>query len=102
MDKPQQPSNGRSKRRRKRAGGSGIFPEHPGVPGGWVNIADAPDQISAGMLESALKAEGIPVILNRPPVFAYLGIGGVHGVMVPEERADEAREILNDIWDMPE
>lgn len=63
-------------------------------------MASAPDRISAGMLESALKAMGIPVMLNRPPVFPYLGIGGVHGVLVPEDRAAEAREVLREIWEV--
>jgi hypothetical protein len=67
-----------------------------------MEVACAPDQIAAGMLESALKAEDIPVILRRPGVFPYLGIGGQHGILVPEERAGEAREILSDIWDTPE
>jgi hypothetical protein len=65
-------------------------------------VASAPDQIAAGMLEGALKEAGIPVILNRPPTFAYLGIGGIHGVMVPEGRAAEARDILREIWDIKE
>lgn len=71
-----------------------------GVPQGWVEIAAAGDQIAAGMLESALKAWGIPVMLRRPGAFAYTGIGGQHGVMVPEDRAGEAREILGSIWDV--
>lgn len=71
-----------------------------GVPQGWVEVASAPDQIAAGMLESAVRAESIPVILRRPGAFAYTGIGGQHGVMVPEERAEEARAILRDIWDI--
>jgi hypothetical protein len=73
-----------------------------GVPRGWVEVASAGDQISAGMLEGALKEAGIPVILNRPPTFAYLGIGGVHGVMVPEDCVEQAREILREIWDIQE
>jgi hypothetical protein len=72
------------------------------VPQGWVEVATAPDQIAAGMLESVVKAEGIPVMLRRPAIFPYLGIGGQHGVLVPAEHADEAREILKDIWDIPE
>jgi len=54
------------------------------------------------MLEGALKEEGIPVILNRPPTFAYLGIGGIHGVMVPEDCVEAARDILREIWDIKE
>ncbi|GEM_PF-892638 len=73
-----------------------------GKPEGWVEVATAPNQIAAGMLESALKAEVIPVIINRPWTFAITGGGGIHGIMVPEDRAEEAREILRDIWDVDE
>jgi hypothetical protein len=91
MEQPTQSSR-RSKKRHK---GSG-------VPGGWVEVAQAPNQVAAGMLEGALKEVEIPVILNRPPTFAFLGIGGIHGVMVPAERADEARGILKEIWEIRE
>lgn len=92
MNKPPSESNGRSKKRPKSKGYA--------VPRGWVEVASAPNQIAAGMLEGLLKAEGIPVILNRPPTFAYLGVGGVHGVMVPSEREQEARELLSRMWDL--
>ena len=96
----QQPekSSGRSPKRSER---QNLF-ETRNVPEGWVEVATAPDQIAAGMLESALKGAGIPVMMNRPGAFAYLGVGGIHGVMVPEGRAEEAREILRDIWDVQE
>jgi Putative prokaryotic signal transducing protein len=71
-----------------------------GVPRGWVVVASAPDQIAAGMLQSAVEGAGIPVMLLRPGAFAYTGIGGQHGVMVPQERAAEARDILREIWDI--
>lgn len=83
-------SGGPSRKRRK----------GPGVPRGWVEVASAPNQIAAGMLEAVLKEGGIPVILLKPGAFVYTGVGGVHGVMVPAERAGEARGILKDIWDI--
>jgi hypothetical protein len=92
LEKQPPPSKRRSKKRLKGYG----------VPRGWVEVASAPDQIAAGMLEGALKEAGIPVILNRPPTFAYLGIGGVHGVMVPEDCLAQARDILREIWDIQE
>jgi hypothetical protein len=52
------------------------------------------------MLESALKAEGIPVMVQRPPVFMYTGAGGQHGVLVPAEHREKALEILREIWDV--
>ncbi len=98
MKPPPGSSSGRS-RKRSRRGGPGLF-GRVGVPQDWVEVATAPDRISAGMLESALKAEEIPVMLNRPLVFPYLGIGGIHGVLVPADRAAEARDILREIWDI--
>lgn len=92
MSRPPKKSSGPSPKRR----------DYTGVPVGWIEVASAPDQIAAGMLESALKAEEIPVIMRRPGAFPYLGIGGQHGVLVPAEHADEAREILKDIWDVPD
>ena len=73
-----------------------------GKPTGWVEVATAPNQVAAGMLEGALKEAEIPVILNRPATFAYLGIGGMHGVMVPGEHVEAAKEILREIWDIEE
>lgn len=69
------------------------------VPRGWVEVATAGNRMAAGMLESAVKAEGIPVMLRKPPLSVFTGAGGQHGVIVPEEHAEEAREILKDIWD---
>ncbi len=69
------------------------------VPRGWVEVATASNQMAAGMLESAVRAQGIPVMLRRPPLSVFLGSGGQHGVIVPEEHAGEAREILKEIWD---
>lgn len=77
-------------------------PEQAAVPAGWVEVATAPDLMSAGMLEGMLRAEDIPVMLNRPGVFPLLGSGGVHGVMVPEDRAADARKLLEGVWDLKE
>lgn len=90
MSPPPERSKGPSPKRRRLTG----------VPREWAEVATAPNQIAAGMLESAVRAEGIPVMLRRPGASAYTGIGGQHGVLVPEERAEEARAILNEIWDI--
>jgi len=69
-------------------------------PEGWVQVAVTQDSISAGMLESALKGAGITVLIQKPAGgSAYMGIGGIHGVLVPPGQEDEAREILREIWD---
>ena len=77
-------------------------PKGPAVPEGWVEIAAAPNQMLAGMLEGALKEKGIPVIVDRPGAFAYTGSAGVHGILVPTDREEEARGLLSEIWDVPE
>jgi hypothetical protein len=59
----------------------------PTPTGGWEEVATAPNQIAAGMLD-------------RPMLFPYLGSGGIHGVMVPAQHAEEARVILREIWDI--
>jgi hypothetical protein len=77
-------------------------PEGPIVPEGWVEVAVAPNQMLAGMLEGALKEKNIPVIINRPGASAVTGSAGVHGVLVPIEREEEARSLLAEIWDVVE
>jgi hypothetical protein len=67
-----------------------------------VEIAVAPNQILAGMLEGALKEKSIPVIVNRPGASAVMGSAGVHGILVPTDREEEARSLLADIWDVAE
>lgn len=81
--------------------GAGLFdPRGAGLPEGWVEVADAPDGISGGLLESLLRQEGIPVMIWKPAVFPYLGSGGVHTVLVPERHRAEACELLSERWDV--
>lgn len=63
-------------------------------PRGWAEVAVVADLFLAGMLESALKAEGIPVMVQKPPVFSYTGSGGFHGVLVPAGMEARALELL--------
>jgi len=77
-------------------------PEGPAVPEGWVEVAVAPNQMLAGMLEGALKDRSIPVIVNRPGASSVTGSAGVHGILVPADREGEARSLLADIWDVAE
>lgn len=106
MTKPPEESNERSKKRSKGTWMERLQslprPFTPGRSQGWVEVACAPDRIAGGMLESALKAEDIPVILQGPPFQYFGGVAGMHAVLVPAERADEAREILRDIWEVEE
>lgn len=77
-------------------------PKGPAGPEGWVEVAVAPNQMLAGMLEGALKEKSIPVIVDRPGASAVTGSGGVHAILVPADREAEARSLLADIWDAPE
>lgn len=71
-------------------------------PRGWVRIASAPDRMAAGMVEGLLKGADIPVIMQRPAVFPYMGAGGEHVILVPADREQEAREVLEGIWPLEE
>ena len=77
-------------------------PKGPAVPDGWTEIAVAPNQMLAGMLEGALKEKDIPVIVNRPGASAVIGSAGVHGILVPVDREEEGRSLLAEIWDVVE
>lgn len=71
-------------------------------PQGWAEVAVVPDLFSAGMLESALRSEGIPVMVQKPPFFSYTGSGGFHGVLVPAGMEAEARSLLECMRDPEE
>lgn len=68
-------------------------------PEGWSEVAVVQDSLAAGMLESALKAEGIPVMVQKPPVFSYTGSVGYHGLLVPADFEERARELLDAMED---
>ena len=68
-------------------------------PEGWSEVAVVQDSLAAGMLESALKAEGIPVMVQKPPVFSYTGSVGYHGLLVPADMEERARELLDAMED---
>lgn len=61
---------------------------------GWVQVAVAPNEMVAGMLESKLKAEGIPAIQKKLTFDYVAGAAGMRGILVEPEREKEAREVL--------
>jgi hypothetical protein len=70
-------------------------PSPPPEPIRWTTVAVALHQPEAEMLQGMLEAEGVPVMIRRTTVdVPEMLAGGPRGVMVPEENAHEARQIL--------
>lgn len=67
----------------------------------WVKVGSAPNETSGFMIQGILENVGIPVVLGRPPgvevpTEALLSGHSPQDVMVPQERAKEARQLLED------
>ena len=64
----------------------------------WVEVAATGQDEEASLIAGLLESEGFPVQVEGPsggsPWPENLGAFGVSRVMVPAERADEAKEIL--------
>jgi hypothetical protein len=64
----------------------------------WVEVASTGQDEEASLIAGLLESEGFPVQVEGPsggsPWPENLGAFGVSRVMVPAERADEAKEIL--------
>jgi len=64
----------------------------------WVEVAATGQDEEAALIAGLLQSEGFPVQVEGPsggsPWPENLGAFGVSRVMVPAERADEAKEIL--------
>ena len=72
-------------------------------PGGPVTVASYWNDAEAGMAKSLLEAHGIPAVLSSEVPHSVMpvtvdGIGEVQ-VRVPSSLADEAREILREVFD---
>lgn len=68
------------------------------VPHGWAQVAVAPNQIVAGMIEAALKEQGIPVLEKKVSFDYVAGIAGMRGIYVEPERLEEARVVVEQVW----
>lgn len=68
--------------------------------GGWVKVATAPNQHVAGMMDGALRDRGIPVLDKKIGLDFPTSPSNQHAIMVPEDRVEEARELLEGIWDI--
>ena len=63
----------------------------------WVNIATAPDQLTAEMWCELLRNEGIEAVVGPSDAVSFLGGSGRScRVMVPKDRRDEAAAVLRD------
>lgn len=72
------------------------------LPLRWVRAATALHQPEAEMLQGMLRAEGIPVMIRRATIdVPDMLAGGPRAVMVPEEYATRAREVLGLDGDSP-
>jgi len=64
----------------------------------WVQVAAAPDESSALLMEGLLKYAGIPSLIQRAPGFDapdFLS-AGPRDVLVPASSLGEAKQILED------
>jgi Putative prokaryotic signal transducing protein len=61
----------------------------------WVNVAMAPDQLTAEMWCELLRNEGIPAMVRASDAVSFLGVSPKAArVMVAEDRRDDAVGVL--------
>ena len=60
----------------------------------YVTIERADNQAIAEMIRQRLEESGIPCVVAPGNMGAVAGAGASYNVAVPEDRADEARELL--------
>ncbi len=64
----------------------------------WVNLATAPNQLTAELWQGLLSSEGIPAMVHTGNISSYhLGVSNVPcRLMVPEDHLVEARRLLEE------
>ena len=63
----------------------------------WVEVAGTGDDENAELIAGLLRSEGIPVEVEGPSMTPFpedLGAFGISRVMVPPDRAEEARSLI--------
>jgi hypothetical protein len=61
----------------------------------WVNLATAPDQLTAEMWCELLRNEGIPAMVRPSDAMSFLGVSAkTTRIVVAEDRRDEAEAVL--------
>lgn len=64
--------------------------------GDWVLAGYAPNKVIADMLASALRADGIPVILKKPRLADFpTSPGNPRDIYVPRGLKEKAKEFLD-------
>lgn len=65
----------------------------------WVSIVTAPDQLTAELWCELLIQNGIPAALEAGDAVSFLGVSSFPvRLMAPEEREEDARRFLADIF----
>lgn len=90
MSWPWRRSSGRSRRRR----------EGMATYGDWVRVAIAPNEMVTGMLVGALESEGIPVLSKKIGLDFPTSPSNQQLILVPAGREEEAKHLLEGIWDI--
>jgi len=70
------------------------------MPGNWVHLTTAPDQMTAEFWLTLLKEEGIPAMIRPSDSVSYLGVSGFGcRIQVIEEYEERAHQVLADVAD---
>lgn len=63
----------------------------------WVYLTTAPDQLTAEMWQELLRNDGVPAMIRAGDTISFLGVSNAPcRLMVPEERLQEARRLLEE------
>ncbi|MBN2169137.1 MAG: hypothetical protein JW738_07820 [Actinobacteria bacterium] len=67
----------------------------------WEKVAVAPNEVVAGLLETALKRSGIPVLNKKTGLDDFpLSPVNQRAIYVPKGMKEIALELLRDLWDI--
>ena len=67
------------------------------MPGEWVVVRVAPDQLSAEMWVYMLRDEGVPALIRPSDAVSFLGTTAMGcRIMVPEEHLSDAEALLEE------
>lgn len=63
----------------------------------WTVVRVAPDQLTAEMWVAMLREDGMPAFIKPSDAVSFLGTSGLScRLLVPEERLEEAKAILEE------
>jgi hypothetical protein len=64
--------------------------------GDYETVERADNEAMADLIRQRLQESGVPCVVKSGRMASIAGAGASYDVLVPAERADEAREILRD------